>query len=63
MVRHAKYHNPFHILLRANRTIVLAVLWTALAACVAGSLVFDVADWLDAWRDLSIVMLTMAAAV
>jgi hypothetical protein len=51
------------VLLRANRTVVLALLWTALAACIAGSLVVDVADWLDAWRDLLIVMMTAAAAV
>jgi hypothetical protein len=63
MVQHANYHGPFHVLLRANRTVVLALLWTALAACIAGSLVVDIAHWLDAWRDLLIVMLAPAAAV
>jgi hypothetical protein len=63
MVRHANYHGPFHLLLRANRVVMLALLWTALAACIAGSLVADIGDWLDAWRDLHIVMLTLVAAV
>ena len=63
MVTRANYHGPFQILLCANRTVVLALLWTALAACIAGSLVVDIADWLDAWRDLLIVMLTPAAAI
>ncbi len=49
MVRHANYHEPLHFLLRANRTVVLALLWVALAACVVGSLAFDVVDWLSAW--------------
>jgi hypothetical protein len=62
MAGHANYHDPFHVLLRANRTVVLALLWTALAACVAGSLAVDIADWLNAWRDLRIDMLTSFAA-
>jgi hypothetical protein len=63
MVRHAKYHDPFHVLLRANRAVVLAVLWAALAACVAASLAVDIADWISAWRDLRIDILTSVAAV
>jgi hypothetical protein len=62
MVRHANYNDPFHVLLRVNRTVVLALLWTALAACVVGSLAVDVADWISAWRDLRIDMLIPAAA-
>ena len=62
MVRHAKYDDPFHVLLRANRTVVLALLWAALAACVVGSLVADIADWISAWRDLRIDMLMLVAA-
>jgi hypothetical protein len=62
MVRHARYHDPLHALLRANRIIVLALFWAALAACVVLSLVADIADWLSAWRDLRIDMLTSAAA-
>jgi hypothetical protein len=60
MIRHANYH-PFHLLLRANRIVMLALLWTALGACIAGSLVADIGDWLDAWHNLHIVMLTPAA--
>jgi hypothetical protein len=62
MVRHAKYDDPFHALLRANRSIVLALLWAALAACVVLSLAADIGDWIGAWRDLRIDMLTSVAA-
>jgi hypothetical protein len=61
MVRHFNQHDPFHVLLRANRILLLTVLWAALAACVAGSLAFDVADWLSAWREVSSGMLSAAA--
>ncbi len=60
MVWHA--NDPFHVLLRANRAVVLSLLWVALAACIVGSLVFDVADWLNALRDVSLNALTSAAA-
>jgi len=63
MVRHANDHDPFHILLRANRILVLALLWAALAACIVGSLVFDVADWLNAWRDVNFDLQASIAAV
>jgi hypothetical protein len=49
VVRHVNYHDQFNVLLRTNRTVVLALLWAALAACVLGSLVYDVADWVSAW--------------
>ena len=49
VVRHVDYHDQFHFLLRTNRTVVLALLWAALAACVVGSLVYDVANWIRAW--------------
>ena len=49
MVRHADNHDQFNILLRTNRTVVLSLLWAALAACVISSLVYDVADWISAW--------------
>jgi hypothetical protein len=61
MVRHVNQHDPFHLLLRANRILVLTVLWAALAACIVGSLIFDVADWLSAWRDVSFGMLSADA--
>jgi hypothetical protein len=51
VARRSKFTDPFHFLLRANRIIVLAVLWAALAACIVGALAFDIADWLSAWRD------------
>jgi hypothetical protein len=49
VVRHADHHDQFNIVLRANRTAVLALLWAALGACVISSLVYDVADWINAW--------------
>jgi hypothetical protein len=61
MVRNVNRHDPFHVLLRANRILLLTVLWAALAACIVGSLVFDVADWLSAWRDVSFGMLSADA--
>jgi hypothetical protein len=57
MVRHVNQHDPFHVLLRANRILLLTMLWAALAACIVGSLAFDVANWLSAWRDVSFGML------
>jgi hypothetical protein len=42
---------------------VLALLWAALVACVAGSLALDIAEWLSAWRDVSADVLTGVAAV
>ena len=49
VVRHADYHEQFNIVLRANRAVVLALLWAALAACVISSLVYDVSNWISAW--------------
>jgi hypothetical protein len=49
VVRHLNHHDQFHFLLRTNRTVVLALLWAALAACVVASLVYDVADWVGVW--------------
>ena len=49
VVRHLNHQDQFNFLLRTNRTVVLAVLWAALAACVVVSLVYDVADWIGAW--------------
>jgi hypothetical protein len=60
MVRHVNKHDPFHVLLRANRFLLLTVLWAALAACIVGSLAFDVADWLSAWRGVSFGVLSAA---
>jgi hypothetical protein len=49
VARHLNQHDQFNSLLRTNRAVVLAVLWAALAACVVGSMVYDVADWISAW--------------
>jgi len=49
MIRHADQHDQFHVVLRTNRTVVLTLLWAALAVCVVGSLVYDVAEWISAW--------------
>jgi hypothetical protein len=62
MVRHANHHS-FHVPLRANRIIALALPWTTLAICMAGSLPADVAGWLSAWRDLRIDVLAFIAVV
>ncbi len=61
MVRHVNRHDPFHALLRTNRVLLLTVLWAALAACIVGSLVFDVADWLSVWMNVSFGTLSAAA--
>jgi hypothetical protein len=52
MPYHAGRHDIAHdveLVLRANRAALLSLLWGALIACVVGSLVFDVAQWLGAW--------------
>lgn len=49
MVQHLNHHEQVSFLLRTNRTVVLALLWAALAACIVGSLAYDVADWVNAW--------------
>lgn len=57
MGRQANSHSPFHALLRINLILALAVMWAALAACAVGALAFDVADWVNAWRELRIDLL------
>jgi hypothetical protein len=49
MVRHADRHVGCEILLRANRAVLLGLLWTALAVCVVGSAIYDVGHWFHAW--------------
>jgi hypothetical protein len=63
VVWHANCPAPFRVLLRVNRTVVLALLWAALAACIAGSLAFDIADWLSAWRWVSFDMRMWVVAI
>jgi hypothetical protein len=67
VARHANrrgpsHRGPFHALLRANRIVVLAVLWVALVVCIVAALVFDVAGWLSAWRDAGLERPASAAA-
>jgi hypothetical protein len=62
VVRHANCPGLFRVLLRANRSLVLALLWAALAACIAGSLAFDVIDWVKAWH-MSFDMPTSGTAI
>jgi hypothetical protein len=49
MVRHADHHDGIDAVLRANRVLMLSLLWAGLAACVVSSLVYDVGHWLQAW--------------
>ena len=52
MFHHAGRRDIAHdieLVLRANRTAMLILLWGALVACVVGSLVFDVGHWLGGW--------------
>jgi hypothetical protein len=68
VVRQAKSRDinprdPFHVLWRANRRLVLALLWAALVACVVGSLALDIAEWLSAWRAVSVDVLTGVAGL
>jgi len=49
MVRHADHHDGFESLVRVNRTLLLSLLWAALAACVVSSVIYDVGHWLHAW--------------
>jgi hypothetical protein len=63
VVRRVNDRNPFHLLLRANRILVLAVLWAALAACIAAALASDVVDWLSAWRGLSVDVISITAVL
>jgi len=43
------HHGRFDAAVRANRTAVLSLLWSALAACAIISLVYDVGHWLKVW--------------
>jgi hypothetical protein len=49
MLRHADLHDGFEALLRANRALMLGLVWGALAACVVSSVIYDVGHWLHAW--------------
>jgi membrane-associated phospholipid phosphatase len=49
MVSHADLHDAFDALVRANTKVLLGLLWASLAACVAGSVIYDAGHWLKAW--------------
>jgi hypothetical protein len=49
MVRHAGHFDGIDATVRANRTLLLSLLWGALFACVAVASVYDVGRWFSAW--------------
>jgi len=49
MVPHVDHRDRFDAVLRANRIMILGVLWCALVTCAISSLVYDVGHWLSAW--------------
>ena len=49
MVSHLDHRDRFDAVVRANRIMILGVLWCALGTCVISSLVYDVGHWLNAW--------------
>jgi hypothetical protein len=49
MVRQASHSDGFEAILRANRTVLLGLLWGALFACVAVASVYDVGRWVNLW--------------
>jgi hypothetical protein len=49
MVRHASHSDGFDAIIRANRAVLLGLLWGALFACVAAASVYDVGRWVNLW--------------
>ena len=49
MVRHADHFDGIDAVIRANRTLLLGLLWGALFGCVAVASVYDVGRWFNAW--------------
>ena len=49
VVRQVDHRDWFDVLFRANRVIVLGLLWSALVTCMISSVVYDVWHWLNAW--------------
>ena len=49
MVRQASHCDGFDAIIRANRTLLLGLLWGALFACVAVASVYDVVHWINLW--------------
>jgi hypothetical protein len=49
MVRQASHSDGFDTIIRANRTLLLGLLWGGLFACVAAASVYDVGRWIGLW--------------
>ncbi len=49
MVLHVDHRDRFDAVVRANRIMILGVLWSAFVTCVISSLVYDVGHWLNVW--------------
>jgi hypothetical protein len=49
MTRHADLHEGFDAMVRANRALLLGLLWGALTVCVVSSAIYDVGHWVHAW--------------
>jgi hypothetical protein len=49
IVRHANHFDGIDAIIRANRTVLLGLLWGALFACVAVASVYDVGRWVNLW--------------
>jgi hypothetical protein len=47
MVRYASHFDGK--LIRANRAVLLGLLWAGLFACFAAASVYDLGRWVDAW--------------
>jgi hypothetical protein len=49
MVRHAGRFDGIDAIIRANRTLLLGLLWGALFTCVAVASIYDVGRWVNLW--------------
>jgi hypothetical protein len=49
MVRHASHFDGIDAFVRANRTVLLGLMWGALFACVAAASLYDVGRWVNLW--------------
>ena len=38
-----------HLIERANAAVLLSIVWAALAACVIGAVIYDIASWLGGY--------------
>jgi len=49
MIRDIDPRDWFGAVVRANRVLVLSLMWSAFATCAISSLVYDVGHWLNSW--------------